>query len=172
MQIYSVHLPPDPATDAAPGTAGARGASVTPESAPIAAPVFVREGFAWRGFLFDALWLASKGLWWAAAAVVVTWLVIGELWFKDQLNTAAAVCLIVGVKLLIGFLGWDFRRHRLSAEGYRDGGHVVAPDPVYAAFRWAQARSPGDHDDAAPSPPAARSEPRDGTDPYAGITGA
>ena len=92
------------------------------------APVLVREGWSWAGFLFGPLWLFAK-----------------RAWIPAVIETAAIVCLfalapepfrapvLFGLALLVGVLGRDLVRWSLGRRGYALT-HVLAARDEDAAL--------------------------------------
>ena len=113
MRVYTAHLPP----------------------AAAAAPVLLREGFAWGACLFGGVWLAAHRLW-LAALIWFGLAVLGALllpsWALAPVGLAAA--------LLLGFHGQDLRRAALSRRGWQPGEVVAASDAEAALARLLDAR--------------------------------
>jgi len=80
----------------------------------------VKVGFSWPGFLFSVIWLLMKKLWWNAAIVIssVVILTFIELSF-DNAHTSFMVFLVeIGVYVLVGVNGNEWYSARLQADGY------------------------------------------------------
>ena len=104
---------------------------------PSAAPVLVKEGFAWGALLFGGVWLLARGAWVEgaialSAAVLIAALVPGPA--RDVLEAGLAVAL--------GLNGWDLVRASLARRGYALA-HVVAARDAEAALLRLLDQRPG-----------------------------
>ncbi len=102
MATYTVHLPP-----------GARTADEVASKA-----LFVKDGFAYGGLVFTALWLLAKRLWLYALGYVLV-LVLTSLalrWLGVPFGAFAVVQILLG--LLIGLEGNEWQRRRLARKGW------------------------------------------------------
>jgi Protein of unknown function (DUF2628) len=111
MTIYTVHLPSD---------------ATTPEGVAEKA-VFVKEGFAFPGFIFTALWLLTKQLWLYALGYVVV-LGLTGLAFATFGWPMIVLGLVQGLlAFLIGLEGHEWHRRKLSRRGYTHAGTISGP---------------------------------------------
>ena len=121
MRVWTVHVPPIPAT----GTAG---------RPPRRAPVLVREGFSWGALLFGPFWLLLRGLWleallWLAAASAAVLLAPG-----------VAAAALPALQFLLGCHARDLQRRALARRGYAQAHVVVERDEERALARLLAAR--------------------------------
>lgn len=86
-------------------------------------PVFgyraVKVGFSWPGFLFPAIWLLIKKLWWHALIVVSSIILLSfiEVIF-DNAQTSVMVLLVeAGIYILVGVNGNEWQMVNLQANG-------------------------------------------------------
>ena len=93
-----------------------------------AAPVLVKEGFAWGALVFGPFWLAAHRAWIAAAISLAGVVLIAAL-----APAAAAAILIPGLMLILGLTGNDLRRWALEHRGYLLT-HVLASGSSDDAF--------------------------------------
>jgi len=98
--------------------------------------VLVKEGFSWPALLFSFLWALSHRLWLAAAAIL---LAVGTLnaaiyWLRPDVLSQAALSLGLGV--IIGYLGNDLRRRKLTRQGFAFACAVSGDDPDQALRRY------------------------------------
>ena len=121
MRVWTVHMPPIPAT----GTAG------RPPRRP---PVLVREAFSWGAFLFGPFWLLLRGLWLAA----LVWLLAAAS--IVLLLPALAVAILPAAQFLLGCHARDLRRRALARRGYEQAHVVVERDEERALARLLAAR--------------------------------
>jgi hypothetical protein len=78
-----------------------------------AAPVLVREGFAWGALLFGPLWLAVHRAWVPAALALAAGILILAL-----ASGAAATTLMVALAVWLGLSGQDLRRWSMRRRGF------------------------------------------------------
>lgn len=98
--------------------------------------VLVKEGFSWPALLFSFLWALRHRLWLAAAAIflAVTTLNVAIYWLRpDELSQAV---LSLGLGVIIGYLGNDLRRRKLTGQGFAFAGAVSGDDPDQALRRY------------------------------------
>ena len=98
--------------------------------------VLVKEGFSWPALLFSFLWALRYRLWLAAAAIflAVTALNVAIYWLRpDELSQAV---LSLGLGVIIGYLGNDLRRRKLTRQGFAFAGAVSGGDPDQALRRY------------------------------------
>ncbi|MCH7935860.1 MAG: DUF2628 domain-containing protein [Proteobacteria bacterium] len=98
--------------------------------------VLVKEGFSWPALLFSFLWALWHRLWLAAAAIflAVTTLNAAVYWLRPDALSQAALSLGLGV--IVGYLGNDFRRRKLTKLGFAFAGAVSGDDPDQALRRY------------------------------------
>ena len=67
----------------------------------------VKVGFSWPGFLFPAIWLVVKKLWWQALIVIssVILLTFIEVYFDNPETSVMVFLLEFGVYILVGVNG-------------------------------------------------------------------
>jgi Protein of unknown function (DUF2628) len=108
MANYTVHLPPD--------------ARTTEEVASKA--LFIKDGFAYGGFIFTGLWLLSKRLWLFALGYVLllALIVMAFRWFGVPFGAFALVQALLG--LLIGYEGNEWQRRKLAHKGWQQSAVV------------------------------------------------
>ncbi|ANT49351.1 DUF2628 domain-containing protein [Mesorhizobium amorphae] len=92
---------------------------------------FVRDGFAWLGFLAAPLWLAWHRLWVEAALAFVVMAILSMLGEKLGLAWAGSLLSLL-VSLYIGLEGQALRIAALRRRGWHERG-VVAADRLYDA---------------------------------------
>ena len=111
----------------------------------------IRDGFTFLGFLFPWLWLLAHRLWLHAAAAFLLQGIGGALMDEPGLWPAGAAILL-GVNMLVGLEGQNFRIRNLAAKGWNEDGLVAADtigiaEQVYFSGRTGVAMS---DDTAAP----------------------
>ena len=118
MRFFTVHLPP-----------GASPASVPTTGRPAAAPVLLREGYTFWGFLFGPFWLLWHRCWLAGLGLLGLSLALAPLpapWDGPAL---------LGLHAMIGLHGQDLRRWTLARRGWRLAHVVAGPDEEAALLR-------------------------------------
>ncbi|HJN20804.1 MAG: DUF2628 domain-containing protein [Alphaproteobacteria bacterium] len=99
----------------------------------------LREGFAWGGFLFGALWAVYYRLWLAALALAAGHLVIqaavGEGWLPLEVGATALLLLNV----YAGCSGNDWRREKYERSGWVMVGLASGRDQTEADRRFLDA---------------------------------
>ena len=98
--------------------------------------VLVKEGFSWPALLFSFLWALRHRLWLAAAAIflTVTTLNVATYWLRpDELSQSV---LSLGLGVIIGYLGNDLRRRKLTRQGFAFAGAVSGDDQDQALRRY------------------------------------
>ena len=117
MKIYTVHHP-----------------SHAPREIEVhcEATEFVKEGFAWPGFLFGPVWLFCRGLWLLLAAylAISVLLVAAAQLFNLSENAELTGWLVF--HLLLGFEGNNLVRWTLRRRGLSDLGVVIADSLIEA----------------------------------------
>ncbi|HEV7253938.1 MAG TPA: DUF2628 domain-containing protein [Mesorhizobium sp.] len=102
--------------------------------------VFVRDGFAWLGFIFPLFWLLWHRLWIEAAVVLALMLSFGAL--GDAFQTpSAAVLVSFLVQLGVGLEGQNWRLAKLRRGGWREAGAIEAHDLDEAEMRFFAGRA-------------------------------
>lgn len=86
------------------------------------APVFVREGFSWGAFLFTPAWTLYHRLWLPSACVVAFVVVLAVLQQQGLVSDNGGLALMLGMELIAGFHGNDWRRAGLKKRGYVTAG--------------------------------------------------
>jgi hypothetical protein len=80
---------------------------------PGAAPVLVREGFAWGALLFGPLWLAAHRAWIPAALALAASILIAALTSGPAVTT-----LLLALAVWLGLSGQDLRRWSMRHRGF------------------------------------------------------
>ncbi len=98
--------------------------------------VLVKEGFSWPAFIFSFLWALRHRLWLAALAIflAVTTLNGAIYWLRP--DGLSQVALSLGLGVIIGYLGNDLRRRKLTHQGFAFAGAVSGDDPDQALRRY------------------------------------
>ena len=111
MANYTVHLPP-----------GVRTADEVASEA-----LFIKDGFAYGGFVFTGLWLLSKRLWLFALGygLLLALIVMAFRWFGVPFGAFALVQALLG--LLIGVEGNEWQRRKLARKGWQQSAVVSGP---------------------------------------------
>ncbi len=103
---------------------------------PLGDALALREGFAWGGFLFGALWAVYYGLWLVALALAAVHVVIqaavGEGWLPPEVG--ATVLLLLNV--YVGCGGNDWRRKKYERSGWVMVGLASGCDQTEADRRF------------------------------------
>jgi hypothetical protein len=98
--------------------------------------VFVREGFAWLGFIAPALWLLYNRLWRDFLLfILITVVVIALVRFAGG-NSAAVTWATLLINLAFGFEARDIYRRALARRGYALIGVVTGRDLEEAERRF------------------------------------
>lgn len=116
--------------------------------------LFVKDGFSWPALFFPFLWMLSRRLFLAAAIYIVLSSALVAL--SDSVGTPALAAL-AALRLGLGFLGNDLRRHFLARRGYVEIGSASGKTRDEAEIRFFMNR-PADAVEAAlpiVRPPAA-----------------
>jgi hypothetical protein len=101
----------------------------------------VKVGFSWPGFLFPVIWLLIKRLWLQAFIVIssIILLTFIEMFF-DNAQTSVMVLLVdVGVYVLVGVNGNEWRVNNLQSHGFELVDSLQAKTPDEAIGKIAQA---------------------------------
>lgn len=123
-------------------------AMVPPEGGPVGnssrggeeRAVFVRDGFAWLGFVFPVFWLLWHRLWVEAAVVFALMLGIGTL--GEAFGApGAAVLVSLLVQFGVGLEGQNWRAAKLRRQGFREAGAIEAQDLDEAEMRFFAGRA-------------------------------
>ena len=98
--------------------------------------VLVKEGFSWPAFLFSFLWALRHRLWLASAAIFLAVAAVNAAiyWLRPDVLSQAVLSLGLGV--IIGYLGNDLRRRKLTHQGFAFAGAVSGADPDQALRRY------------------------------------
>ena len=97
---------------------------------------FVRDSFAWLGFLFSPLWLAWNRLWIEAALTFAVMAILSVAGERLGLEGAGSLLSLL-ISLYIGFEGQDLRIASLRRRGWREWGVVEAGNLADAETRHA-----------------------------------
>ncbi|MEI1251792.1 DUF2628 domain-containing protein [Rhizobium aouanii] len=85
----------------------------------------IRDGFTLLGFLFPWVWLLAHRLWLHAAAAFLLQGIGGALMDEPGLGPAGAAILL-GVNMLVGLEGQNFRVRNLAAKGWNEDAFIAA----------------------------------------------
>ncbi|ABC88879.1 hypothetical conserved protein [Rhizobium etli CFN 42] len=85
----------------------------------------IRDGFTWLGFLFPWAWLLVHRLWLHAAAAFLLQGIGAALMDEPGLGPAGAA-IMLGVNILVGLEGQNFRIRNLAAKGWNEDALVAA----------------------------------------------
>ncbi len=98
--------------------------------------VLVKEGFSWPALIFSFLWALRHRLWLAALAIflAVTTLNVAIYWLRPDWMSQAVLSLGLGV--IVGYLGNDLRRRKLTRQGFAFAAVVSGGDPDKALRRY------------------------------------
>ncbi len=88
--------------------------------------VFIKDGFCWPAFVFSLLWALWHRLWLGGLIMFAGELAIDRLADWTAVHRALEVALLLGWMLLIGFEANDWRRRKLSRQGYLFAAVVAA----------------------------------------------
>ncbi|MER8407124.1 DUF2628 domain-containing protein [Mesorhizobium sp. M1307] len=97
---------------------------------------FIRDGFAWLGFLVPPLWLAWHRLWVEAALAFVAMGLLSMLGERLDLETAGSLLSLL-VMLFVGLEGQGLRIAALRRRGWHEWGVVEADTLDDADVRYA-----------------------------------
>jgi Protein of unknown function (DUF2628) len=111
MAIFTVHLPPD---------------ARTPDDVAEKA-VFVKEGFAIRGFIFTGLWLLLNRLWLFALGYGVLFGLVVAAFAFFRLPPMAFGAITMLLAALIGIEGNEWIRRKYTRDGWLHAGTVSGP---------------------------------------------
>jgi len=98
--------------------------------------VLVKEGFSWPAFFLSVLWAFWHRLWLASAAIFLAVVALNGAiyWLRPDVLSQAVLSLGLGV--IIGTLGNDLRRRKLTRRGFAFAGAVSGDDPDQALRRF------------------------------------
>jgi Protein of unknown function (DUF2628) len=120
MAIYTVHLPPD---------------AITPEQVAEKA-VFVKEGFAFPGFIFTGLWLLYNRIWLKAILFIAAFVaVLASFWYFNLPRLALGPVQLL-MALLVGTEGHEWLRRKYAALGWTHAGTVSGPSLPECELRF------------------------------------
>ncbi|AGS19934.1 DUF2628 domain-containing protein [Rhizobium etli] len=85
----------------------------------------IRDGFTWLGFLFPWAWLLVHRLWLHAAAAFLLQGIGAALMDEPGMGPAGAA-IMLGVNILVGLEGQNFRIRNLAAKGWNEDALVAA----------------------------------------------
>ncbi|WP_434711739.1 DUF2628 domain-containing protein [Rhizobium sp. YTUHZ045] len=105
----------------------------------------IRDGFTWLGFLFPWVWLLVHRLWLHAAAAFLLQGIGGALMDEPGLGPAGAA-IMLGVNIVVGLEGQNFRIRHLAAKGWNEDALIAADkldiaEQVYFADKTVPASS-------------------------------
>lgn len=117
MRIYTVHIDPQ-------------------KKNPYENPVFIEEAFNWWAFIFRGFWFLYHRLWLWGVGLIAFEIVMQVLIFKGHIPTAQYLVFRLGIQILLGYHGNDFRRARLKRQGYITSDIVTSDNLVGAEQRF------------------------------------
>jgi Protein of unknown function (DUF2628) len=100
----------------------------------------VKVGFSWPGFLFPAIWLLIKKLWWQALIVISSVILLTsiEIYFDNPETSVMVLILEFGVYILVGVNGNEWCGANLQAHGFELLDTLQAKTPHAAIGKIAQ----------------------------------
>ena len=100
----------------------------------------VKVGFSWMGFLFPAIWLLIKKLWWQALIVIasVILLTFVEMFFDNPETSVMVLLLEFGVYILVGVNGNEWCGINLQSHGFELLDTLQAETPLAAIGKIAK----------------------------------
>ena len=103
-----------------------------PEDNSLENTIFIPEGFSWKAFVFNVLWLLYHRVW-LASFFVATMLIVFSLAEKQGLLDTQKIAIIqLGFLVIVGYHANDWRRASLRRKGYTIS-DVVASDSNFRA---------------------------------------
>jgi hypothetical protein len=96
----------------------------------------VKEGFSWPAFLFSFLWALWHRLWLTAAAIFLAVSAVNAAVYWLRPDWLSQTALSVGLGVIVGYLGNDLRRRKLTRLGFVFDGAVSGDDPDKALRRY------------------------------------
>lgn len=103
--------------------------------------VLIKEGFSWPAFLLSILWGLWHRLWLFSAALVGLQVLVGGVVHVAGLHPGTHLAVDLGIALLAGLFGNDFRRRALASRGFHPETVVAAKDLAAAEKRFLTKRS-------------------------------
>ena len=98
--------------------------------------VLVKEGFSWPAFMFSILWALWHRLWLAAGVILLASGGLNLLAWAIRPDLATQAALSLGVGVIIGYIGNDLRRSKLTRQGFALGGVVAGKGGDEALRRY------------------------------------
>ena len=92
----------------------------------------VKQGFSWPGFFFNWIWACVKQMWGVGAGLLIAGLILGG--FQEVGDGGIFIGGLGQLALLIfvGAKGNDWRRSKLSKQGFEKAGTIEAQSPEAA----------------------------------------
>lgn len=106
-------------------------------------PVVIKEGFNWPAAFLTFLWALWNGMWLAALLVFLAGAAMGVAFDLAGASDPVRFAAGVGLSLIVGFCGNDWRRAKLRRRGYRFQGLIAADNADAARRRWFSLHPPG-----------------------------
>lgn len=103
-----------------------------PEDTSLENTIFVPEGFSWKAFVFNVLWLLYYRVWFASLFVVLVLVFFEWVGYKDLLDEASLGVIQFAFLFLVGQNANDWRRDSLKRKGYALT-DIVASDSNFRA---------------------------------------
>lgn len=110
IQSYTVHERPDPPTDRIDRAEALR---------------FIKDGFEFAAFVFAPFWLIAQRLWLGLLGYVIAFAAILVANEYLSLPDSAAVVLLIGLHLIVGFEGDAMARLDIESRGWTTLGSVT-----------------------------------------------
>lgn len=128
MIVFTVHEPPNSPADRLDRAE---------------AIVFVRDGFSLLAMILGPWWLLLRGLWLAAAVVIIVAGATGVLLHLAGVQPVWSAALLAALHLIIGFEGRNIERWTLARRGWNQLGSVTGRDTEECERRFFEAWMPG-----------------------------
>ncbi|MBO31502.1 MAG: hypothetical protein CMM74_00780 [Rhodospirillaceae bacterium] len=127
MRIYTVHDKGGPTRNS-----GAAAGEAVP----------MKEGFSWPACVFSVLWALWYRLWLAALVFFLANSILSWLLRDFGADGVAQAVTAIALALIIGWTANDFRRRKLSKQGYRESAVVIASNKDSALQRYFDSQRP------------------------------
>jgi len=98
--------------------------------------VFIPEGFSWKALIFGVGWTLYHRLWLVSIAIAA---VSGGVMYADEygyISEASAVILQIALSIYIGFSANDWRRDKLTRQGFITSEVVASDNQMRAQQRY------------------------------------
>ncbi|MDF0666361.1 MAG: DUF2628 domain-containing protein [Nitrospira sp.] len=101
----------------------------------------VKQGWSWPACCFNIFWALAKQMWVLGAGSLVAWfsfLIIGPVVLPDLLWTISYFIVSIGIGVVFGINGNDWREQNLVSRGFQYQGTVAAADSDSAIATFAK----------------------------------